>query len=131
MAMASFSLFPDDPPGVDVIDRAFFRDTVEGKEYTVYLIIYNQGNQGTLDIRSGTMSSGGYLWKNVCSWQPANFEFGPILFDPLSVISLQQSGASLIITWVDKLSSSYVEGLASLYLDYNLQTEGYEEYWVD
>jgi|GEM_PF-6393286 len=51
--MASYTGFPEDPPGADVIDRAFFRGVVDGEEYVVYLVMYDKDNRGTLDVVSG------------------------------------------------------------------------------
>ncbi|MFO7627223.1 MAG: hypothetical protein R6V62_08195 [Candidatus Fermentibacteraceae bacterium] len=62
-AIVSYTRFPEDPPGADVIDRAFFRDIVDGDEYVVYIIMYDLENRGTLDVVSGTLSSGSYLWE--------------------------------------------------------------------
>ncbi len=129
--MASYSRFPEDPPGVDVIDRAFFREIVDGEEYVVYLIMYNQNDLGTLDVISGTLSSGSYLWETVFSWKPLGILSEPVRFDPGSVIDMQLSGSSLIITWLDKFNSTYVEGAASLYLEYDLQSGSAEEVWSD
>jgi len=93
--------------------------------------MYNRGDQGTLEVISGTVSSENYAWETVFSWQPVNFESDPVLFDTRSVISLQQSGASLMITWVDRPSSTYIEGIATQYLDCNLQSKVFEEFWSD
>ena len=129
--MASYTRFPEDPPGVDVIDRAFFREVVDGEEYVVYLIMYDQENRGVLDVVGGTLSSGSYLWETVFSWKPLDILSEPIRFDPRSVIDMQVSGSSLIITWMDRLSSAYVEGAASQYLEYDLQSGSAEEFWSD
>jgi len=130
-ALASFTSFPEDPSGAEVIDRAFFREMVDGEECVVYLIMYNRGNQGVLDVISATPSSGAYRWETVFSWKPSGYDSTPLSFDPLSVISTQRSGNSLVITWIDQFSDSYIEGLATLYLDYNLQWKGAEEFWSD
>ena len=102
--MASYTGFPEDPPGADVIDRAFFRGVVDGEEYVVYLVMYDKDNRGTLDVVSGTLSSGSYLWETVFSWKPLDILSEPVRFDPRSVIDVQVSGSSLIITWLDRLS---------------------------
>jgi hypothetical protein len=129
--MASYSRFPEDPPDVDVIDRAFFRGVVDGEEYVVYIIMYDQDNRGILDVVSGTLSSGSYLWETVFSWKPYDILSEPVRFDPRSVIHMQLSGSSLIITWLDRLSSAYVEGAASQYLEYDLPSGNAEEFWSD
>ncbi len=129
--MASYTGFPEDPAGVDVIDRAFFRGIVDGEEYVVYLIIYDQDNRGTLDVVSGTLSSGSYLWETVFSWKPLNILSEPVRFDPRSVIDMQVSGSSLIITWLDRLSSTYVEGAATQYLEFDLPSGSAAEFWSD
>lgn len=129
--MASYTRFPEDPPGVEVIDRAFFRGVVDGEEYVVYLIMYDQENRGVLDVVSGTLSSGNYLWETEFSWKPLDILSEPVRFDPRSVIDMQLSGSSLIITWLDRLSSAYVEGAASQYLEYDLQSGSVVEFWSD
>lgn len=129
--MASYSRFPEDPPGVEVIDRAFFSGVGDGEEYVVYLIIYDQDNRGTLDVVSGTLSSGSYVWETVYSWMPLNCHSEPVRFEPLSVIDVQVSGSSLIIIWLDRLSSAYVEGIAAQYLEYDLQSGSVAEFWSD
>lgn len=129
--MASFSRFPEDPPGVDVIDRAFFRGVVDGEEYVVYLIMYDHDNRGTLDVIRGTLSSGSYLWENVFSWKPLDILSEPVRFDPRSVIDVQVSGSSLLITWLDRLSSTYVEGAATQYLEFDLPSGSAAELWSD
>lgn len=127
----SHTRFPDDPEGVLVIDRAFFRGIVDGNEHVVYLIMYEKENRGILDVASGTLSSGSYLWETVFSWKPLNILSEPVRFDPRSVIDIQLCGSSLFITWSDGLGSTYVEGAASLYLEYDLRSGCFEEVLID
>lgn len=126
--MSSYSRFPEDAPESDVIDRAFFRGDVDEEEHVVYMIMYDLEDQGTLDVASVTFSSGSCLWKTKFFWKPVNCLSEPALFLPRSVIDIQLCGSSLFINWVDGLSGTYVEGTASQYLEYDLQSGCFEEF---
>jgi hypothetical protein len=119
--------FPADDPGIEVIDRALFRESFEGEEYILYITMFNGGDGGAIEIRE--LRDG--RWESVCTWHPKDFYDGPIVFDTLSVISLQHRESSLLVGWTDRLEMEYREGLASLYLDYDLQFRECEEFWSD
>lgn len=122
--------FPDDPDNCQVIDRALFTGETPGEEHTVYITLYNTPDStGTIELQTGTRLSEGWFWETVCIWNPKNFSGEPMFIKPGSVLSIQQVNASILITWIDRLY--YAEGLAALYLDYNLESRGFEEFFLD
>ncbi|MCD4708002.1 MAG: hypothetical protein K8S62_09715 [Candidatus Sabulitectum sp.] len=114
--------FPEDPAGVDVIDRAYYRGFTDGGEVLLYIRLFNNGNQGTVELLNGTPADGGYKWELIYSWQPALYDGSPLTLDQVSVISVQSCDNRLLITWIDRLYSEYIEGLGSLYLEYDLES---------
>lgn len=125
LCLIAASDFPSPGEGVQVIDRALVRCSLPGEEHTLYIMLYNQGNTGTIEILSGVRLQEGWHWESVCIWQPKDLNGDPVLFDPLSVLSTNLSNSSVIITWIDDLD--IVEGSANIHLDYNVQWMGFEE----
>jgi|GEM_PF-1826919 len=124
--------FPDDPAGIEVIDRAYYRDiSVQENGELLYFRLFNEGVRGTVELFSGTPSGQVYTWEPIYSWNPELYDDTPYTFLPVSVISLQPRGSTILITWIDVLFTEYHEGLGSLYLEYNFETGEIEEFWSD
>jgi len=123
--------FPDDPAGVAIIDRAYYRDISVQDGELLYFRLFNEGVRGTVELFSGTSSGQEYTWELIYSWQPELYDDTPYTFLPVSVISLQPGGSAILITWIDVLFTEYHEGLGSLYLEYNFETGEIEEFWSD
>ncbi|MCD4775758.1 MAG: hypothetical protein K8S15_06865 [Candidatus Aegiribacteria sp.] len=123
--------FPDDPAGVEIIDRAYYRDfsTLDGA--LLYMRLFNDGDQGTVELFRGISDGLEYNWELVYSWQPRFNGDDAYTFLPVCVISLQPGSNSLLITWIEILFTEYCEGIASLYLEYNLENGEIDEFWVD
>jgi hypothetical protein len=119
--------FPEDPSGIEIIDRAYFRGVTE----LLYLRLFNNGDQGTIELFNGTSDDAGYNWELIYSWQPCMYNGSPFTFGQVSVISIQSNDDSFLITWIDRLYSEYIEGLGSLYLEYNLESGEINELFSD
>ncbi|MCK4806989.1 MAG: hypothetical protein KAT09_05050 [Candidatus Aegiribacteria sp.] len=123
--------FPDDPAGVEIIDRAYFRDMSVLDGAVLYMRLFNDEDQGTVELFSGTPDGLVYNWELIYSWQPRFSEDAFLTFRPVCVISLQPGSNSLLITWVQILFTEYIEGMASFYLEYNLESGEISEFWTD
>jgi hypothetical protein len=123
--------FPDDPAGVEIIDRAFYRDYYVQDGVLLYLRLFNEGDQGTVELFSGIPDDQVYVWELIYSWQPVLYDDAPITFLPVCMISLQPDISRLLITWIDVLFVEYHEGIGSLYLEYNFETGEIDEFWSD
>ncbi len=123
--------FPDDPTGVEIIDRAYFRDVSALNGEVLYLRLFNDEDQGTVELFSGTPEECSYNWELIYSWQPRLYGNDPYKFLPVCVIHLQDDNNSLRITWVQALFAEYIEGLGSFYLEYNLESGEISESFVD
>ncbi len=93
--------------------------------------LFNNGDQGTIELFNGTSDDAGYNWELIYSWQPYMYNGSPYTFGQVSVISIQSNDDYLLITWVDRLYSEYIEGLGSLYLEYNLESGEINELFID
>ena len=123
--------FPDDPAGVEIIDRAYYRDLYVQDGVLLYFRLFNDGDQGIVELFSGTSNGQEYIWERVYTWQPELYTDMPYAFLPVCVISLQPGNNSLLITWIQRLFTESHEGLGSLYLQYNLESGDIDEFWID
>ncbi len=123
--------FPDDPAGVEIIDRAYYRDFSVLDGELLYFRLFNEEDRGTIELFSGTPSGQVYTWELIYSWQPELYGGTPYTFLPVSVISLQSCGSTLLVTWLDVLFTEYHEGIGSLYLEYYFETGEIDEFWSD
>lgn len=123
--------FPDDPAGVEIIDRAYYRDfsTLDGA--LLYMRLFNDGDQGTVELFNGISDGLEYNWELVYSWQPRFCDDHDYAFLPVCVISLQPGSNSLLITWIERLYTEYREGIGSLYLEYNFENGEIDELLID
>ncbi|MCK5841718.1 MAG: hypothetical protein KAH31_06105 [Candidatus Sabulitectum sp.] len=124
---ADFS-FPEDPAGIDVIDRAYYAFS---EENVIYMRLFNHGEQGTVELLKGTFSSGEAEWTLLYTWQPTLYNGSPQTFESVTILSVQLWSGSLLITWIDRLNFEYHEGLASLYLQYDPNSGEVEEVILD
>jgi len=131
VAVAVDNGFPDDPTGIEIIDRAYYRDISALDGELLYLRLFNDDEQGTVELFSGTSNGQEYTWELVYSWQPRLYGDTPHTFHPVCVISLQTGSNSLLVTWIDILFTESHEGLGSLYLEYNLESGDIDEFWID
>ena len=122
--------FPDDPAGIEIIDRAYYRDFSRLDGAHLYLRLFNDGDQGTVELFNGISDGNEYKWELIYSWQPG-FCDDAYAFLPVCVISLQPCGNSLLITWIERLYTEYQEGIVSLYLEYDLENGEISETWSD
>ena len=123
---------PSDPEGICVIDRALYRGTTPGEEHIIYITLYNTADSiGTVELQSGMRLQDGWYWETVCTWNPMTYNGNPQYIKPGSVLSVQRHDLSLYITWIDRPVFEYTEGLASLCLDYNLQSRDFEDFYLD
>lgn len=122
---AAAAEFPADPAGIDVIDRAFLRTYAGEEEHVFYLCMMNSEEGGVITIQELQ----GDRWETVCSWHPENMLGEPVVFGGTGVLSVQEAGGSLLVTWIDRISS--YEGMAALYLDYGILQGQWQDYWVD
>ncbi|RKZ10001.1 hypothetical protein DRQ25_04530 [Candidatus Fermentibacteria bacterium] len=123
--------FPDDPAGVEIIDRAFCNDFSFPYGVLLYLRLFNEEDRGTVELFSGTPNGQVYTWELIYSWQPELYGGTPYTFLPVSVISLQSCGSTLLVTWLGVLFTEYHEGIGSFYLEYNFETGETDEFWSD
>ncbi|MCK5115265.1 MAG: hypothetical protein KAR44_01615 [Candidatus Aegiribacteria sp.] len=123
--------FPDDPAGVEIIDRAYYRDPYVQDGVHHYFRLFNDGDQGTVELFSGTSNGQEYIWDCVYTWQPKLYTDKPFAFLPVCVISLQPGNSSLLVTWIQRLFTESHEGIGSLYLEYNLESGVIDEFWID
>lgn len=131
VAGAADNGFPDDPAGVEIIDRAYYRDFSVQDGVLLYLRLFNEGEQGTVELFSGTSNDREYIWDLVYSWQPRLYDGSSHAFLPVCVISLQPGSSSLLVTWIDILFTEYQEGIGSFYLEYNFESGEIDEFWSD
>lgn len=131
IAGAADNGFPDDPEGVEIIDRAYYRGFFVQDEVVLYLRLFNDGEQGTIEMFNGTPNGMEYSWELIYSWQPRSYDDSPLTFRPVCVISIQPNSNSLHITWVQMLFTEYIEGLGSLYLEYDFESGDIGELFVD
>ena len=123
--------FPDDPAGVEVIDRAFIKEISALDGEVLYMRLFNDEDQGTVELFRGTPEQYRYSWEMIYSWQPRLYGDDPYKFLPVCVISIQTDGNPIRITWVQALFTEYIEGLGTLYLEYNLESGEISESYVD
>ena len=123
--------FPDDPAGVEIIDRAYYRDISVQDGVLLYFRLFNDGEQGTVELFRGTSNGQEYSWELIYSWQPSLYDDTPYTFLPVCVISLQTGSNSLLVTWIGILFTEYHEGLGSLYLEYDFESGIIDEFWMD
>ena len=114
--------FPEDPAGIEIIDRAFYRSFTETGEAVMYFRMYNSRGRGIIEIfRYGTdeQDEG---WDLVCSWKP-QFEPGEsVLFQPVAVITLQANENTMLVSWMNRVFLEYCEGVGAMYLEYDLDS---------
>jgi hypothetical protein len=125
VCVASASVFPDDPSGVDVIDRAFLRVYPEEEELDLYITLFNSEGRGTVKIdeyRNGE-------WETVCTWNPRNLGDEFMVFHPIAVLSIFDPGGIVQVSWIDRVDCP--EGMVSFYIQYDYVTGEWEEGWVD
>lgn len=127
-AGAADSSFPEDPSGIDIIDRAYhnFRG-----ETVIYMRLFNDGEQGTIELLNGNFSCGEAKWTSLYTWQPTLYNGSPQTFESVTLLSVQLWSDCLLITWIDRLNFEYHEGLASLYLQYDPNSGEIEEVLLD
>lgn len=123
--VAAASVFPPDPSGIDVIDRAFVSSYFEGEEIPLYITLFNNEGAGTIMIQEYQDGS----WETVCKWNPRNFGDEFIVFDSVTVLSYFDLGETLQISWIDDVQ--YYEGMVSFYVMCDYQSREWEESWVD
>ncbi|MCK5036016.1 MAG: hypothetical protein KAS73_09010 [Candidatus Sabulitectum sp.] len=115
-AGAADSSFPEDPAGVEIIDRAYHNFS---QETVIYIRLFNHGEQGTVELLKGNFSSGEAEWALLYSWQPTLYNGSPQTFESVTLLNVQLWSDCLLITWIDGLNFEYHEGLASLYLKFD------------
>ena len=119
--------FPGDPSGVDVIDRGFFQAYREGEELWLYLTLFNSEGRGTVKIDE--LMNG--EWKTVCLCNPRNHDDEFMVFNPITVFSIDDHGGNIIqISWIDAIYD-YHEGMVSFYILYDYVMNECEDGWVD
>lgn len=112
------SCFPLEPQGAEVIDRAMARVALPGEEYTLYFMLYNLDNGGTIEIQSGVRLQDRWHWEQLFLWRPVDIEGDPVMFSPRSVLMVETGESGFAVTWVD--SPDIPEGSASILLEYDL-----------
>ncbi len=114
--------FPEDPAGVEIIDRAFCRKTGAAGEAVMYFRMYNSGSQGIIEVfRYGT-DVRDESWDLVYSWKPQYDQSEMLVFQPVAVITLQENGDILLISWTSRVFLEYTEGIGALYLEYDFNS---------
>ena len=88
------SVFPQDPAGVDVIDRAIFMTYTDGEELVLYITLFDHEEIGTIKIDE--YHDG--VWETVCMWNPKNFGDEFMLFDLISVLSICDLGGTVQVS---------------------------------
>ncbi len=122
------SSFPEDPAGVQIIDRAyhnFWGETV------IYMRLFNDEEQGTVELLKGIFVHGEWKWTLLYTWQPTLYNGSPRTFESVTLLSVHLDSDCLFITWIDRLNYEYHEGLGSLYLQYDPNSGELEEILID
>lgn len=126
LACAAYSsVFPEDPAGVDVIDREFLRAYVDGEEYVLYITLFNSEGRGNVRIEEYRNGE----WETVCICNPRNLDDEFMVFSPVTVLSIHDRGETLQVSWMDRVE--YHEGMVSFYIMYDYALGEWEEGWVD
>ena len=123
--VAVASGFPEDPSGVDVIDRASFSAYPDGEELYLYITLFNYEGRATVKIyeyRNGE-------WETVCSCNPRNLGDEFMVFDPITVLSIYDRGGNIQVSWTD--TAEHHEGMVSFYVLYDYVLREWEDGWVD
>jgi hypothetical protein len=120
--------FPADPSGVTVIDRDYIREFAYGGDLILYAILYSRDGLESMDILSGAIGPDGIEWVLVQTWA-INFDGRPVDIEPNAVLTIDPLDDR--ITFSYKEDFLYMEGRASIYLDYFVNTGVYEAGWVD
>ncbi len=120
------SFFPIEPQGAEVIDRAMARVVLPGEEYTLYFILYNLDDGGTIEILSGVRLQDRWHWEQLFLWRPEDIHGEPVRFNPASVLMVETLDSGFTVTWVD--NPDIPEGSASVRLVYDLPRRTPEEY---
>ncbi len=124
--VAFASGFPEDPSGVDVIDRESFSAYPGGEELYLYITLFNLEGRATVKIdeyRNGE-------WKTVCSCNPRNLDDEFMVFDPITVLSIHDRGGNIQVSWTDAIEEPH-EGLVSFYVLFDYVLGECEDGWVD
>ena len=119
---AATTAFPPDDYGMEVIDRAFCRSFLETGEAILYLRMYNSEGGGTIEMFKYSEDHGNEGWDQVFVWEPSYGPDEPVTFQPVSVITLQEDGGLLTVSWTGMVVLEYIEGLGGFYLEYDLNT---------
>ena len=123
--VVSASVFPRDPSGVEVIDRAFLRAYQDGNEYDLYVTLFNSEGRATVKIYEFKNGE----WETVCTWNPMNLGDEYMVFNSITVLSTYDLGGKLQVSWIDR--AEYHEGMVSFYVMYDYVTGDWEDGWVD
>ncbi len=97
--------FPEDPSGVDVIDRAFERIFYEGEQLALYFTLFNSEGRGTVKIDEFRYGE----WETVYIWNPRGLDDEFMVFNPISMLSIYGH-----------------EGLVSFYLKFNFTLDEWQ-----
>ena len=115
--------FPQDTPGMRVVDRDYLQTSRDGKEAYYYAVLYNGEDQTFLDIY------GGLPWKRLYHW-PVTFEGDKVLVRPRAALSItEEDDGKIDFYWNDY--AGYSEGAVHLALIYDPKTGTFTPQWSD
>ena len=120
----AWEVFPDDDPGLRVVDRAYKPIYIEGRETHYYAVLSNGGRQSFLDIYKGLP------WKKIHRWQ-VTFEGERVKVRPRAAleISHDEEQNKLFFYWNDY--AGYAEGAVHQVLIQDLESGEFTTEWSD
>lgn len=115
--------FPQDAPGLKVVDRDYLETSQDGKEAYYYAVLYNGEEQTFLDIY------GGLPWKRLYRW-PVTFQGDKVLVSSRAALSITQEDDGKIDFYWNEYAG-YSEGAVHLALSFDPKTGAFTPQWSD
>lgn len=125
-------IFPDGPPGVEIIDSKHEKIKIDGTEYIFYAIIYNENQNGFMEVFRSKYSDEELDWEKIYKWKITFYDDPIELYSTCEIyFSHNEYSKEIQFSYSDGRKYSEDDYKVTLYLLYNYQDETFEEGWVD
>jgi len=91
----------------------------------LYFTLFNSEGRGTVKIDEYRYGE----WETVYTWNPRGLDDEFMVFNPISMLSIDEFRGSTQVGWTDMVEGH--EGLVSFYLKFNFTLDEWEEGWID
>jgi hypothetical protein len=128
-ASGSGFCFPGDPADEQVIDRAYECSGWDEDLLYIYAILFDRGGQASVDVMIGNCGMDGVEWEHVYTWD-ITFMGEPVEIPGVAVIDIWSDDVDRAVFYYED-DVMIGEGLATLFLELDLETLEFTEKWVD